>query len=105
MPSEKTPEQIARCKHVHFNANVSVNRMADTGRFSADVTIKCVDCGIPMRFIGLPGGLDMNGASVSADACEARLSIAPLGEVIPPLDPRAAHGFSIRATGALPHDH
>lgn len=82
------------CPHESFNASVDVNRLVDSGRFSADVRISCAQCGVPMRFIGLPGGLDLNGASVSADATEARLAIAPKGEVIPPL--ANVIGFSVR---------
>lgn len=55
------------CKHPDFEAQVNVNRLEDVGRFSADVTIRCALCGVPFRFIGLPGGLDLNGASVSVD--------------------------------------
>lgn len=84
------------CKHENFLGDVSVNRIEDVGRFIADVRIKCTDCGVPMRFIGLPAGVDLNGASVSIDATEARLAIAPQGEVIPALEDGSVHGFSVR---------
>ena len=60
-----------------------------------DVQVKCTDCGLPFRFIGLPAGLDLNGAAVSADAQEARLAIAPKGAVISVIED-APMGFSIR---------
>lgn len=87
------------CKHENFHATVDVSRLERECpmRYMADVRIACMDCGVPMRFIGLPGGLDLNGAATSADATEGRFAIAPKGEVIPPLSPDSVHGFSIRS--------
>lgn len=82
------------CKHESFEANVDVNRIEDAGRFMADITIRCADCGTPMRFLGLPLGLDMNSATVSFDGTEARMGIAPAGEAVPPVN--GVEGFSIR---------
>ena len=76
-------------------ANVTVNRLEDISRFSADVKVKCEDCGLPFRFIGLPAGVDMNGAAVSADGTEARLAIAPSGEVVNAIEGGDA-GFTVR---------
>lgn len=86
---------VVKCDHPDFHANVTVNRLQDTGRFQADVKIQCAQCGIPMRFIGLPAGLDIDGAATSADATEARLSIAPKGDVVAATD-GAPMGFSVR---------
>lgn len=83
------------CEHKDFEADVTVNRLEDTGRFSADVRIKCVGCGTPFRFIGLPTGLDLNGAAVSVDGTEARLAVAPKGEVLTVLD-QGVTGFTVR---------
>lgn len=83
------------CDHPNFHAEVTVNRLADTGRFQADVTINCAQCGIPFRFIGLPCGVDLGGAAVSIGGTEARLAIAPRGEVQTPLD-GAVIGFTER---------
>lgn len=65
------------CQHHSFAADVTVNRLEDTGRFAADVRIQCVECGTPFRFLGLPIGLDLTGATVSSDGTEARLAVAP----------------------------
>jgi hypothetical protein len=86
------------CEHKSFSADVVVNRLEDRGRFSADVRIRCEDCGTPFRFIGLPCGLDLNGAAVSVDGLEAHLAVAPKGEVITPLDAAEATGFTVRRT-------
>lgn len=91
------------CNHLSFKASVAVGRILRDGapedskpdRYCADVTINCAICGVAMRFIGLPAGLDLNGAATSADATEARLAIAPAGEVISVID-GAIHGFSIK---------
>lgn len=82
------------CKHETFDCFVTVNRLEDVGRFMADVTVKCSDCGTPFKFLGLPLGVDYNSATVSFDGTEARLAIAPQGEVVPPV--HGVEGFAIR---------
>lgn len=84
------------CPHENFVADVTVNRLSDTGRFQADVTIKCEQCNTPFRFIGLPYGLDLNGAAVSVDGTEGRFAIAPKGEVLAMTDKDAVGGFTVR---------
>ena len=88
-------EVLHTCDHEDFAASVDVHRLDDVRRFQADVRVQCRECGKPFRFIGLPAGVDLNGASTSADATEARLAIAPLGEVLSVLED-APTGFSIR---------
>ena len=90
---------MSKCEHKNFSASVSVNRLEDVGRFCADVSIKCDDCGQPFRFLGLPLGLDLNGATVSFDGCEAHLAIAAKGETIPPIN--GVEGFIIRRAEAV----
>jgi hypothetical protein len=91
-----------KCPHENFSAQVDVNRLTNEKhpealRFCAEVRIVCMDCGIPMRFIGLPTGLDLNGAAVNADATEGRFAIAPKGEVVCQLDDDACPtGFTMR---------
>lgn len=92
------------CKHENFAANVQVNRLQrkegidDGMRFNADIRIKCADCDLSFRFIGLPAGVDLNGAAVSIDGTEARLAIAPKGEVGTPLEDTDCVGFTVRRT-------
>lgn len=90
------------CEHLNFAAEVDVNRLPQVEggpvkRYVADVRIRCVECGVAFRFIGLPAGLDLNGAAVSIDATEAHLAIAPKGEVVSVLEGGVV-GFSIRNT-------
>ena len=91
--------QDKNCAHLNFMADVDVNRVTDdkgnVQRFNADVRIKCSDCGLQFRFIGLPAGLDLNGAAVSVDGQEARLAIAPKGEVVSVLE-GAPQGFTVK---------
>ena len=89
------------CEHNVFECNVNVNRIlkdeqsTEVMRFNADVRITCVECGTPFRFIGLPAGSDLNGAAVSIDGTEARLCIAPKGEVLSELEGTPV-GFTVR---------
>lgn len=64
-------------EHHNFESHVAINRLEDTGQFAADVHIRCADCNLPFQFLGLPTGLNSEGAAVSVDATEARLAIAP----------------------------
>lgn len=90
------------CEHLNFAAEVDVNRItAEEGgnpyRWMAEIRVKCADCGIPMRFIGLPPGMDFNSPCVAINAEEARMPIAPRGHVLSELE-GAPQGFSIRKT-------
>lgn len=73
------------CKHEEFAAAVRVNRIEDIGRFAADITINCRQCGLPFQFLGLEPGVDLQGARVSIDGLEARIAIAPQGAQPNPL--------------------
>lgn len=90
------------CPHEHFDAHVKVGRLlrkeGDThaNRFCADITIKCLQCGEPFRFLGLPCGLDLEGASVSADGTEARLAIGTAEIVGNIIDGDCPIGFTVR---------
>lgn len=91
----------ADCKHNKAHkATVAVVCLEDTGRFVADVRIEC-ECGRPFQFLGLPLGLDLNGAAMSGDGQEASLAIAPVGTVPQPLDKHLVSGFRVRG----PQDH
>lgn len=100
---------MSQCKHENFTAEVDVNRITaeedaqgkpigDPHRWMADVRIRCLDCGTPMRFIGLPAGLDLNSPCVALNAEEARLPIAPRGHVLSELEGGRPSGFSVRRT-------
>jgi len=74
------------CPHEHFAADVAVNRIGeddpgnDTGlpnHYSADVRVRCVDCGEPFRWIGVPAGLSPHQPMCSVDETELRAPIRP----------------------------
>ena len=87
------------CKHLRFHADVSVNTSTDIDRHTASIRIKCANCGKPMRFICLPIGEDLNGASVSPDGQEARMAIHPIGEPVPGLSDEGPASFRIKDFG------
>jgi len=82
-----TAEQL-RCAHKNFGANVNVQRLTEdrTGNVTAfllEIVVTCAECGLPFHFKGLPCGMDLNGAMVSANALEGRFAIAPgIGGII-----------------------
>ena len=70
------------CTHTKAHrAEVKVGFMEDSGRFIADVTIVCADCGEPFRFLGLPAGVSFERPMVSIDSCELHVPIEPQGVV------------------------
>lgn len=89
-----------KCEHKDFDALVKVNRLEDSGRFNAEVSIKCTECGEPFRFLGLPCGLDLNGAAVSADGEEACLAIGTAETVANIMDGNCPVGFTVRRESA-----
>ena len=76
---------MTSCPHMNFAANVTVNRLEDTGRFIAEVTINCEDCGEKFQFLGLEPGLKLAGASVSLTGQVAHLSILPDSQAMSPM--------------------
>lgn len=87
--------KVGMCSHDNFFACANVTHMKDTGQYQADFKVSCHDCGKPFRFIGLPCGMDLNGAAVSIDGTEGRFAIAPKGEVQSVLE-GAPQGFTVR---------
>jgi len=67
------------CDHPSFEGHIAVNRLVDIGRFAADISIVCAVCGLPFRFMGLPGGLSPDHPTISVDGTEARLPLMPAG--------------------------
>lgn len=70
------------CKHEHFTASVNVGRLShkDNGPikgYTAEVQIKCAQCGLPFRFVGLECGSSQVAPKVSANAQELRAPIEP----------------------------
>lgn len=84
-PNDTTDPKRNACPHDEFDALVSVNRITDMLRWSADIQVRCKRCGRRFRFMGLPQGLHPRNPTMGVFGYEARLPIEPL-----PLDsPRA----------------
>lgn len=70
------------CVHENFQAQANVFRLSDveggpiTG-YKLDVAVKCADCGLPFRFLGLPFGSHPTELRLSADSEELRAPIEP----------------------------
>jgi hypothetical protein len=99
-PPSPTTATGNRCRHEAFACEVNIARITnETGdlveRYQANVTVTCEECNTKFRFIGLPAGLDLNGAAVSVDGTEGRFTIAPKGEVLSELEGTPV-GFSVR---------
>ena len=65
------------CTHEQFGAVVNVYRMLDTGTFMADVSIKCATCDVPMRFVGVPAGVNFERPMCSITGDELHAPIEP----------------------------
>ena len=65
------------CKHLNFDAKVKVNRIEDLEKFVAELTISCVECQKPFRFVGVPAGCSYERPTGSVDWLELRAPIEP----------------------------
>ena len=82
VPAAGADERVAtkkpnECTHEDFHARVAVGRILDVGKFVADVTIKCADCGEPFRFVGVPAGISYDHPMISIDGLELHAPIEP----------------------------
>lgn len=75
------------CAHSRFGCSVLVERgrRREAGEFPyflAQVRIECSDCGTPFTFLGLPAGVNLDGACTDHSGECAILGVAPRDEVI-----------------------
>jgi hypothetical protein len=78
------------CRHEKFAGRVDITRLSEksggpvTG-YTADVTIRCDQCGLPFRFVGIAAGNHYAEPRVSVDGQELRAPIEPAeGEKLAP---------------------
>ena len=90
---------MTKCKHEAFHVAANIHGFEDTGGFLAEIRINCRQCGHPFQFMGLELGLNLNGAAMDVDGQEARLAIAPVGEIPQPLDKGLVSGFRVKQPG------
>jgi hypothetical protein len=66
------------CKHnVNTLASVTVTFVEDRNYYTADVEIRCRDCGTRFAFLGMQPGISQDRPMCSVGALEARLPIEP----------------------------
>lgn len=71
------------CKHMNFEVAHKVGRLTDeknpekVNAFMFDAKVRCLDCGLPFEFVGLPGGMAFDRPMVNFDATELRQPIRP----------------------------
>lgn len=72
-------KQPSECAHENFHAMIKVARLEDSGKFCAEITIHCIDCNEPFRFLGVPAGLNFRAPTCSIDDLELFAPIEPQG--------------------------
>ena len=82
------------CKHENFNVQADIARLEDIGRFMMNVHVWCEDCGVEMKFLGLPGGLNFDRPTVSVDGLCLRAPIHPEGKDVPKVE--GLTGFDVK---------
>lgn len=85
------------CEHKSFRATAKIGRLSHeeggpiTG-YSCNLTVKCEDCGLAFRFIGLEAGDHYAEPRVSVDGTELRA----------PIEPATHEKFAARASYTMP---
>lgn len=80
--SARWNSKLAACEHTNFDAIVKVIRLTATDDgpvtgYTAEITIKCVECDEYFEFIGLPMGSLPSEPACNVDGTEARMPIRP----------------------------
>lgn len=77
-----------KCEHENFQATVAIGRLTKeedgpVTHYSAEITVKCADCGLELEWQGTPIGSSPYHPMVSADLKELRAPMMPPGEQVP----------------------
>jgi hypothetical protein len=68
--------------------------MEDTRQFSLEIRVRCSVCAERFRFLGLPLGLNLQGATMDPDGLTARLAMSPESREPHPLTGQV-QGFTV----------
>jgi len=68
--------------HKNFSTDLKIIYFEEIDKYLAELVVECGECGCPMRFIGLPNGVDFNGAATSPDSVEGRFAMLPVDQPI-----------------------
>ena len=72
----------SECQHLNFRCDASIGRLSAveggpvTG-YCAYVRVKCIDCGVPFRWVGIAAGNHYAEPRVSIDGIELRAPLEP----------------------------
>lgn len=84
--AQRTRENSLRskhdCSHEKFMLKGNVSRLTDNDSgpvigYAIDVSVKCIQCGLPFRFKGFPYGYSRDEPRLSADSLELRAPLEP----------------------------
>jgi hypothetical protein len=67
----------ATCRHEQHESAVRIHHFVDTGRWNAEIQIRCLQCKAPFRFLGIAAGLSWEGPTCSVEGEELRIPIEP----------------------------
>lgn len=90
--ADQGESRMNACQHEQFAAQVNVGRITSEDqplRFVADVTITCVQCKEPFRFLGVESGLHFEKPTASIDGLELHAPIEP--EIVKVLAPHSRY--------------
>ena len=73
----------AICNHPDFDAHFSIARLLDIDAYQMDITVKCAACGMPFKFLGVPGGWSSKKPMTSITGMELSAPIAPVTATLP----------------------
>lgn len=73
---------MSECEHQKFECQANIGRLShEEGGpiigYTAGITVKCAECGLPFRFLGLAAGNHYFEPRVSIDGTELRAPIEP----------------------------
>lgn len=69
------------CPHDHFDAHIGIQRLGDDDghitNFLAEITVKCVKCGVPFHFKCPDTGISFTKPTVNVGATTLHAPMAP----------------------------
>lgn len=72
---------MSDCQHEVFNVQARVGRLTNENHlvtnYTMEVSVKCVNCGLPFNFKGVECGLNSSKPTMSPDGLELRAPIEP----------------------------
>lgn len=84
---------MSKCEHMNFRSDVKIIRLTDDDQvtgYSANIKIKCTECGTPFHFIGVAGGFSPHKPMVGFGGETLRAPIMPGWNLNPELIPNKA---------------